>query len=103
MADIAFLLLIFFLVATTIARDKGIPVVLPPYYDGTPGKMADRNVLDILVNAQDELRIEGEPSSRATLLNDLKTFINNPTNNRDYPSDPQQAVISIRHHEKTSY
>ena len=103
MADIAFLLLIFFLVATTIARDQGVEVVLPPYYDGEPGKMADRNVLDILINAEDQLLIEGELATSKTLLNDLKSFITNPERRSDLPVSPKQAVISIRHHAHTSY
>jgi len=58
MADIAFLLLIFFLVVTTIAEDKGIPVILPEYYEGPPGPMPDRNVLALLVNGNNEILIE---------------------------------------------
>ncbi len=54
MADIAFLLLIFFLVTTTIAEDKGILVKLPPWSDEEPDitQLKTRNVYSVLVNAQ---------------------------------------------------
>ena len=58
MADIAFLLLIFFLVTTTIAEDKGILVKLPPWSDVEPDitQIKDQECLfGILVNAQNQL------------------------------------------------
>jgi biopolymer transport protein ExbD len=64
MADIAFLLLIFFLVATTIVEDKGITVKLPPWSDEEvdPTKLNTRNVFSVLVNAQNQLLVRGEPT-----------------------------------------
>jgi biopolymer transport protein ExbD len=62
MADIAFLLLIFFLVTTTIAQDKGLGVLLPPSDDSRPDvPINDRNVCMILVNSRNQLLVEGEP------------------------------------------
>jgi len=62
MADIAFLLLIFFLVTTTIAEDKGILVRLPPWSDEEPDitKLKERNVYSVLVNANNQLLVRGE-------------------------------------------
>ena len=56
MADIAFLLLIFFLVTTTIVEDKGITVKLPPWSEEDPDitKLKSRNVFAVLVNAQND-------------------------------------------------
>ena len=70
MADIAFLLLIFFLVTTTIEVDKGILVKLPPWSDEEPEtqRLKDRNVFSVLVNAQNQLLVRGEP----TQVGDLK-------------------------------
>ena len=55
MADIAFLLLIFFLVTTTIANDKGIAMLLPPKPDPNqpPPEVTknDRNIFKILANS----------------------------------------------------
>ena len=63
MADIAFLLLIFFLVTTTMDIDKGIMTLLPPISEEEPpppDKANQRNVLDILVNKNDQLLVKGE-------------------------------------------
>ncbi|MFY0591381.1 ExbD/TolR family protein [Roseivirga sp.] len=62
MADIAFLLLIFFLVTTQIATNKGITMVLPPKLDVIDNvPLNERNVLKIQVNSEDKLLVEGEP------------------------------------------
>jgi biopolymer transport protein ExbD len=59
MADIAFLLLIFFLVTTTIVEDKGITVKLPPWSEEEPDitRLKERNVYSVLVNAQNQLLV----------------------------------------------
>ena len=59
MADIAFLLLIFFLVTTTIIQEEGLLVQLPPYDNfNTPHKIAERNLLNVRLNARDQLLVE---------------------------------------------
>lgn len=103
MADIAFLLLIFFLVATQLANTRGIPVILPEYYDGPPGQAADNNVLRILINAQDELLIESKLSDKETVTDRIKDFVLNPTQLSSRPSTPQKAIISIESHAKSTY
>ena len=82
MADIAFLLLIFFLVTTTIASDKGILNVLPPKQDpNVPPpeiKLNERNIFNILINANDQLLVEGEyRTSAENLSEDVKDFLLN--------------------------
>ncbi|MEL6122482.1 MAG: biopolymer transporter ExbD, partial [Bacteroidota bacterium] len=77
MADIAFLLLIFFLVTTTIAEDKGVLVRLPPWSEEPPPtlKFKTRNVYSILVNANNDLLVRGEPKELAGLREGVKEFI----------------------------
>ena len=61
MADIAFLLLIFFLVTTTIDQDKGIIHKLPTWSEEPPPddvRINDRELLEILVNANNQLLVE---------------------------------------------
>jgi biopolymer transport protein ExbD len=95
MADIAFLLLIFFLVTTTIVEDKGILVKLPPWSDEEPDitKLKTRNVYSVLVNAQDQLLVRGEPLRIAQLRENAKEFIESPKN----------AIISLKNDRGTSY
>ena len=82
MADIAFLLLIFFLVTTTIASDKGILNFLPPKQDpNVPPpdiKKNERNIFNVLINANNDLLVEGEYRRKAEGLDkDFKEFIMN--------------------------
>lgn len=83
MADIAFLLLIFFLVTTTIANDKGITMLLPPPPDPNQEelelKLQERNIFAILANSQDRLLVENEPytATMDELKEDVKKFILN--------------------------
>lgn len=103
MADIAFLLLIFFLVVTTIAEDKGIPVILPEYYEGPAGAAADRNVLKILVNADDDLLVESKMQKVENMKDIVIDFVTNPNAENDKPRSPSQAIISIQNDKNTSY
>lgn len=77
MADIAFLLLIFFLVTTTMDSDEGILVQLPPpvpeEQDIPPVK--ERNVYVVLVNAQNQLLVENEYMSIGRLKDGAKDFL----------------------------
>lgn len=82
MADIAFLLLIFWLVTTTIASDKGVQNFLPPKQDpNVPPpeiKLNERNIFNILVNANDQLLVEGEyMDNTQNLAEDVKDFLLN--------------------------
>ena len=103
MADIAFLLLIFFLVATQINQDKGVRVILPEYYDGPVGKAFDNNVLDIKINKFDEVMVEGKLSSLDELVNLIPDFVLNPNGKSDYPISPNKAIISLQNDVNTSY
>ena len=83
MADIAFLLLIFFLVTTTIANDKGIPLLLPappdPNQPELDLKIPERNIFKIRTNSRDQLLVEDEPftSEYAELTLMVRRFILN--------------------------
>lgn len=105
MADIAFLLLIFFLVTTTIVEDKGITVKLPPWSEEEPDiqKLKERNVYSVLVNANNELLVRGEPMRVSELRNNAKEFIANPNNRPDYSEKPTMAIISLKNDRGTEY
>ncbi len=105
MADIAFLLLIFFLVTTTIVEDKGITVKLPPWSEEEPDiqKLKTRNVFSVLVNAQDQLLVRGEPAEIGQLKDRAKEFIANPQRREDLAEKPTKAIISLKNDRGTSY
>ncbi len=106
MADIAFLLLIFFIVATTMDTDSGILTKLPPMPEEDqepPPDINQRNVLEVLVNASDQLLVEGEWTDVSNLRTLTKEFIVNPAKREDLPESPTKAVVSLQNDRGTSY
>lgn len=104
MADIAFLLLIFFLVTTTINVDTGIGLVLPPpLSDETPPPVRKRNMMHILVNAQGLVLMNEKPTPVADVKQVLKDFIKNPERDEDLSESPQKAIVSIKTVRETPY
>ncbi len=86
MADIAFLLLIFFLVTTTMDTDKGILRQLPPPTEEVdPPDVTERNVYKVKVNAQDQLLVEEDFMNISQLKEDAKKFWTNPYNSEKLP------------------
>ena len=105
MADIAFLLLIFFLVTTQIAEDKGVLTTLPPWSEDEPDitQLNERNVYSVLVNANNELLVRGEPMKPKDLRENAKEFIFNPEQRPDYAERPDKAIISLKNDRGTKY
>ena len=79
MADIAFLLLTFFLVTTTIANDRGLSLILPPPPEAQQTeeiKIQERNMFKIQLNSSDALLVEGDPMEDVSGLKDqIKSFV----------------------------
>ncbi|NQY66474.1 MAG: biopolymer transporter ExbD [Flavobacteriales bacterium] len=118
MADIAFLLLIFFLVTTTMDTDTGLNRRLPPPLDPEqppPPPIKDRNVFVVLINANDQLLVEGQPMDISDLREEAKEFIANPSRKEELPAFKQvdipllgsrqvsKQVISLQNDRRTSY
>lgn len=105
MADIAFLLLIFFLVTTTIAEDKGVLVKLPPWSNEPPDiqQLKTRNVYSVLVNADNQLLVRGEPVEIDDLRENAKIFIMNPQKLPNMAEKPTKAIISLKNDRGTEY
>lgn len=105
MADIAFLLLIFFLVTTTITEDKGVLVKLPEWTPDPPPAlpMHKRNVFSVMVNAENQLLVRDEPTNITELRAKAKNFILNPDNNPKMSERPALAIISLRNDRGTRY
>ncbi len=105
MADIAFLLLIFFLVTTTIDVDKGVLVKLPPWSTEPPETMTlnERNVFSVMVNAENQLLVRGELEKIEDLREKAKEFIWNPNKRPDMAEKPTKAIISLKNDRGTEY
>ncbi len=96
MADIAFLLLIFFLVATTMDVDTGLTRLLPDIpdeEDQTVVQVNKRNVLVVLINRDDQLMVKNEFGTRVDQLKDITmNFFLNPTNDPNLPEKEPKDV-----------
>ena len=104
LADIAFLLLVFFLLVTTIDIDTGIGLVLPPEPDDTPPPhVEERNMLKILVNARGMVLLDGEHTPVFEVRNKVKEFVDNHGQDPDLSDSPDKAIVSIKSHRQTRY
>ena len=124
MADIAFLLLIFFLVTTTMDVDSGISRKLPEKSEDTPEVVIkEKNVLDIVINRKNELLVENELVQVTDIKQLAMDFIDNggglsapkdgnPGEPCDYcngakdpaSSDhPSKAIVSLQSSRGTTY
>jgi hypothetical protein len=119
MADIAFLLLIFFLVTTTIEKDKGIARQLPPIEEIVdPPKIKEKNLFIVNVNRSDQLLVEEKLMELKDLRQAAIAFLDNggaPSGSPEYCSyckgqrnadssdNPDKAVISVQNDRLTSY
>ena len=103
MADIAFLLLIFFMVVTAIVNDRGILVRLPPLSDAPVPPVAQRNLINIKINGDGALLFEQQPLAVDQLRERIKTYLLNPEQRADLPSSPTRAVVSLQNDRATPY
>ena len=117
MADIAFLLLIFFLVATTMDVDTGIYRKLPPIQEEDleikPPPIRQKNLFEVVANANDQLLVEGNLMTVKELRQATKEFLNNNgdgscdycTGSQDPTSsdNPFKAIITVQNDRGTSY
>ncbi|MAC93787.1 MAG: biopolymer transporter ExbD [Flavobacteriaceae bacterium] len=117
MADIAFLLLIFFLVTTTIETDSGLNRKLPPMEDQVdPPIIREKNIFTVVVNKNDQLLVEEELTDIKDLRSLAVAFLDNGggvgeeacdycQGERDESSsdNPDKAIISLKNNRETSY
>ena len=94
-ADISFMLLIFFLVTSSMDSDKGLPRQLPsPQNEQVEQllKVKKRNVMEISINADNQLFCDGEPCTTEELLNNIVRFVDN---HHDDPSLPEKSLREV--------
>ena len=93
LADIAFMILIFFLVTATMNTDFGLERRLPPFTDSPDdSKIHERNIFVVLVDANNRLMVEGELMDIGNLREEAKIFMANPNNN---PGLSEKEVIDV--------
>ena len=117
MADIAFLLLIFFLVTTTIETDSGLNRKLPPMEDVVdPPIIKERNIFTVVVNKYNQLLVEEKPLELVNLRVEAVKFLDNGggkgeeacdyclgDRDPDSSDNPDKAVISLKNDRETDY
>lgn len=114
MADIAFLLLIFFLVTTTIETDSGINRKLPPIEESKEDVIIkQKNIFTVLLNGKDQLLVEDNLMELKDLRKAAIEFLDNGgdgtctyCNGKKDPSssdNPDKAIISLKNERETSY
>ena len=117
MADIAFLLLIFFLVTTTIETDSGISRKLPPMEESEEDVVIkQKNIFTVLLNGKDQLLVEDELMDLEELRESAIEFLDNGggtgedactycKGKKDPKSsdNPDKAIISLKNERETSY
>ena len=118
-ADIAFLLLCYFLMTTTMGSQTGLSRRLPPIPDenqkAQDQKVNRRNIIVVRINAQDRLLAGNEPMDVSQLKDKIKIFLTNPTNDPNLPEKTateieglgtrmvSRGVISLQNDRGTSY
>ena len=91
MADIAFLLLVFFLVTTTISMDKGISLVLPS--EGNELEVNRKNIVNILMNEAGKVLLDDQPIK----VRDIREIVE-----KKIAANPN-LIFSVQTHPRTKY
>ena len=91
MADIAFLLLIFFLVTTTIDMDKGLGIILPA--EGEEIEIKKDNILNCLITSSGNVLLGGTSIKTKDISKEIRRKI----------AENDKLIISVKTHEKTKY
>ena len=120
MADISFILLIFFLMVTTMGSEFGLIRQLPPWEDSRPDDTGDkinkRNVLVVNINSQNAMLVNNEYTQMSQLRARAKEFFNVENSGENYPEKEvvnlplvgainvnKTALVSLQNDRSTAY
>jgi len=91
LADISFLILIFFMVSTTINMDKGIGIILPG--EGEEKEIYEENITNVMVDPKGTVLLDEKQVKMGNLANELRQILNNKPD----------MIFSVKTHPKTQY
>ena len=91
MSDIAFLLLVFFLVTTTISLDKGISLILPA--DGNELEVNRKNIATVYINSSGDIQLDGKRIKISNIKSEVTKKIASNSN----------IIFSVQTHKNTEY
>jgi biopolymer transport protein ExbD len=91
LADISFLILIFFMVSTTINMDKGIGIILPG--EGEEKEIYKENITNVMVDPKGNVLLDEKQIKMDNLANELRQILNNKPD----------MIFSVKTHPKTQY
>jgi biopolymer transport protein ExbD len=102
MPDIVFMLLIFFLVTTTITSDKGVPLTLPEFSENNdPVKLKKNQVLNLLISNEGQIMVDGEVlGNRSDLMNQLRNSLDELGKDAE---GKYKKIVSIKTQGQTLY
>ena len=95
MADIAFLLIVFFLVTTTMNRDKGLSLHLPPVAETK--EVREKNICNVWINAQDQIAFFENEQLTIVPLHNLRASIEQRLAAND------KLIVSLKAERQASY
>ncbi len=98
-ADIAFLLLVFFLITTTMDVDKGIQRRLPPMPEENQQeqdvKINRRNIVVVKINSQDRIMVGTSPAEVGEIKDKIVEFLTNPTDDPNMPEKETKFIEGL--------
>ena len=95
MADIAFLLIVFFLVTTTMNQDKGLSLHLPPVAETK--EVREKNICNVWINAQDQIAFFENEQLTMVPLQNLRAGIEQRLAAND------KLIVSLKAERQASY
>ena len=99
MADISFLMLIFFLMVTTMDKEEGLSRRLPPMpaedQKAEDVKVNRRNIIQVKINSSDKVFAGSQPMDVSQLKDKIKEFLTNPYDDPNLPEKEMTEVAGL--------
>jgi biopolymer transport protein ExbD len=103
MADIAFLLLIFFIITSNVVNDSGTRLILPIKQEPQPVKTEEQNVCSIIMNSKDQFLVNGDEMNLDEIPTYVVKFVTNRGRDPKMSDSPDKAVVVLKTSRGSSY